>query len=95
MYNFANGCRSLRRRRPSLEALSHALSLLAALGKESGVMAAAVNVAFAALVAATDAGSSSSGGGGGRDAFPGALRKRRIARDGVVVSEMTACEDPI
>ena len=74
--------RSLRRRRPSLEALSHLLSLLAALGKESGVMAAAVNVAFAAIVAAIakrDAAAAA--------AFPGALRKRRIARDGIVVSE--------
>jgi hypothetical protein len=44
--------RSLRRRRgsPCLEVSSHLLSLLAMLSKESGAMAAAVNVGFAALV---------------------------------------------
>ena len=74
-------CRSLRRRRLSLEVGSHALSLLAVLGKESGVMSVAVNVGFAAVVAVR-----SSNGALAADAFPGALRKRRIIRDIIVVS---------
>ena len=62
-----------------MEVCSHLLSLLAVLGKESGAMSVALNVGFAALVATR-------GNGGG--VFPGALRKRRILRDVIVVSQI-------
>ena len=62
-----------------MEVCSHLLSLLAVLGKESGAMSVALNVGFAALVATR-------GNGGGGGVFPGALRKRRIVRDLIVVS---------
>ena len=74
--------RSLRRRRSlSLEVGSHALSLLAVLGKESGVMSVALNVGFAAVVAVRS----------NRGAADDALRKRRIIRDIIVVSLEDEC----
>ena len=63
-----------------MEVCSHLLSVLAVLAKESGAMSVALNVGFAALVATR--------GNKGGGVFPGALRKRRILRDVIVVSRI-------